>query len=328
MALRVFTSARAGLESTRGTNVTPTRLVYAEEWTHDQRKTIIRSSELRNSYSPVYSAAAGVEVNTVEASGRLSFDDAIWWANTHIKAVASGTGAGADKTWTFLPTHTSDDLKTATLQLGYSDTIGTAPGMELGYCLGDQLTLRFAKDDDAAVRFTGRFMSPEAATQITAFTGALSDRTTITASNNGTQVFIDAATIGSTADANVVSVEWTLNNNPVNLYTLNNSANAQDTFRPNHRTWQATITRYYRNDNEWDAYLAATERKIRVRCLGPSLGGSNYKIDLDLYGHYTARSVVDTDGLKFEQFTFEPVYDTTATTDFQLVVVNATASIT
>ncbi|MCI0581848.1 MAG: hypothetical protein L0227_02965, partial [Chloroflexi bacterium] len=61
---------------------------------------------------------------------------------------------------------------------------------------------------------------------------------------------------------------------------------------------------------------------------GPALGGSNYKIDLDLYGAYTGRTWSEVDGLGIETFTLSPVYDTTATTDMSLVVVNATASIT
>jgi hypothetical protein len=328
MALRVFTAARGGLETVRGTPVTPTRIMYAEEWAHEQGKTIIRSPELRNSYFPVFSASQGPESNTVTASGRLSYDDLIDWANMHIKAVAAGTGAGADKTWTFTPAAAVDDLKSKTLQLGYADTIALAPAVSLPGLLGNELQLTFSKEDDAAVRFRSQLVTASAATQITAFTGSLTDRTVTTASAINTLVYADAATIGTTADANFRTVEWTLNNGLVNLFTLNNSSSATATLRPNHRTWTATLTRYFANDSEWDAYMSAAIRKIRVRTVGPTLGASNYKIDLDLYGVYTARTIVEVDGIKMEQLTLEPVYDTTAATDFGLVVVNATAAIT
>src|SRR5262245_61234971 len=125
MALEVFTSARAALETTRGTDLTPTRLIYGESFVHEQTVETIRPTEKRNSYEPVFSASAGPERNTLQINGRVSYDDLIWYGNLFFKAVASGTGAGADKTWNFSPTNTSDDVKTATVQLGYSDTIAT-----------------------------------------------------------------------------------------------------------------------------------------------------------------------------------------------------------
>lgn len=328
MALQVFTSARAALEATRGTDLTPTRLIYGESFTHDHEVATIRPEERRNSYEGFYSAAAGPERSALEISGRVSYDDLIWHANLFYKAVASGTGAGADKTWTFTPTNTSDDVKTATIQLGYSDTIATAPGIKLNYCMGDTFNLHFEKNDDGAATFSSRFMSAKALTQITAFTGALSDRTVTLASCNNTVVYIDAATIGTTADSKVVSVDYTLNLNPVAFYALDGTTAAASIERPNVRTWSATITRQYNAATEFTAYQNKTVRKVRVRTTGPTLGASNYKIDLDMYGVWTSRSWSDVDGIITEQLTLEPVFDTTTSTSTSLVVVNATASIT
>jgi hypothetical protein len=328
VALNVFTSARAALETTRGTSLTPTRLIYAEEFEHTQDIRTIRPTELRNSYNPVYQASAGPETNGFRMRGRMSYDDLIWHANLFVKAVASGTGAGADKTWTFLPSAATDDVKTATVQLGYADTIATAPGLELNYVFGDTFNLHFEKNDDGAVTFESVFASAKAATQLTAFTGSLSDRQVVLASANNTQVYIDAATIGTTADANVISVDFNLQLAPVPLYTLDGTTAARAVYRPNHRRWSATIVRQYANDTEWDRYVDKAERKIRVRTTGPTLGSTNYKIDLDLYGHYTGRTWSDVDGIITETLTLEQVYDSTATADFSLVVVNATSSIT
>jgi hypothetical protein len=328
MALKVFTSARAALEATRGTDLTPTRLIYGESFEHDQTIATIRPEELRNSYEGFFSASAGPERNTLAVNGRVSYDDLIWWANLFMKAVASGTGGAADKTWTFLPTVTADDVKTATIQLGYADTIATAPGIKLNYCIGDEFNLHFEKNDDGALTFSGKLLSAVANTQITAFTGSLSDRTVTLASANNTQVYLDATTIGTTADLNVTAVDWTVNLGPVPFYALNNSASASNTYRPNHKVWTATITRQFNSATEWSIYASKAERKVRVRTVGPALGGTNYKIDLDLYGVYTGRSWADVDGIITEQITMEPLWDTTALASHQLVVVNATASIT
>jgi len=329
MALRVFQSARAALESTRGTGLTPTRLIYAEEMAFEQDVATIKPDEHRASYNPNYSASAGPEKNAITMSGRISYDDLIWWANLFVKAVASGTGAGADKTWTFLPTATSDDVKTATIQLGYTDTIGTAPGIEQQFCMGETLTLHFEKNDDGAVTFDARLLGGEALTQITAFTGALSDRVVTLASCNGTVLFADqASAIGSTQDTTFVSLDWRLNLGPVQFYTLNGTTGPTAVYRPDYRRWEATLVRQFTSDLYWDDYGDKTVQKVRCRTTGPVLGSSNYKIDLDLYGVVTNRRETDIDGVITEELTLGQIYDTTATADHQLVIVNATAAIT
>lgn len=328
MALRVFTSARAALEVTRGTDLTPTRLIYAEEFTHEQDRQTIRPAELRNSYEGFFQASAGTETNTFGMSGRMSYDDLIWYGNTFIAPLASGTGAGADKTWAFVPSLTSDNIKTATVQLGYADTIATAPGVKLNYCLGSTFNLHFEKNDDGAVTFDAQFFIGAAATQITAFTGSLTDRVVIPMSSNNTQVYLDAATIGTTLDTNVVSADWTLDLGPVPFYALDGTTAANAIYRPNHRTWTLTLTRRYANDTEWDRYVDKAERKVRIKTTGPVLGSGTYLATLDLYGVYTGRTWADVDGIITEELTLEPLYDTVAAGSFSLTVVNATSAIT
>lgn len=327
MALRTLLTARAGLESTRGTSVTPTRLVYFEDGSHSQEIATIRPPERRASYFEAFRSYAGIERNTLEFSGDVTYDDLIWWANLHVKAVASGTGASADKTWAFAPSATTDDLKSATVQFGYADGIGaTRPAWEVEHVLGDELTLTWTKGE--AVRFASRLMTPEAAEQISAFTGSLSDRTTVSALGTTTAVYIDPSTIGTTADANVIEASFTLNNGFAYLDTLNGTNVAKDLLRPSPRTWRLELTRYYADDTERDAYVAKTLRKIRIQTTGPALGSSNYRIRLDTYGIIDSVETADVDGMGTERITILPQYDATATTDFSLEVVNATASIT
>jgi hypothetical protein len=329
MALRVFQSARAGLETNRGVGVTPTRLIYAEEMAFEQVVQTIKPDEHRGSYNPNYSASAGREENTITMSGRVSYDDLIWWANLFVKGVASGTGGGADKTWTFLPTATSDDVKAATIQLGYTDTIASAPGIEQQFCMGDTFTLHFEKNDDGAVTFDAQLIGGEALSQITAFTGSLSDRSVVLASCNNTILYADqASAIGSSQDTTFVSLDWTLNLGPVRFYTLSGTTGPTAVYRPDYRRWEATLVRQFTSDLYWDDYSDKTVQKIRCRTTGPALGGSNYKIDLDLYGVVTNRTESDVDGIITEELTLGQIYDATATADHQLVVVNATSAIT
>jgi len=214
------------------------------------------------------------------------------------------------------------------VQLGYSDTIGTAPGVKLNYVFGDELNIHWEKNDDGAATFKANFMTAKPLAQITAFTGALSDRSVILASANNTSVFIDTSTIGSTADPLVTALDFTLNLNPVPFYALDGTTAAREIYRPQHRTWKATVTRQYNAATHFTAFQNKTVQKIRCRTLGPVLGGSNYKIDLDLYGVWTERSWADVDGIITEELSLEPVFDVATSTSHSLVVVNATSAIT
>lgn len=332
MSLHIFKSARAVLEASRGAGGTPTRLLYFDDGTLAQDVKTIRPQQLRSSYFGYYSASAGTETNTLNMSGVLSYQDLVWLANTHIKAVPSGVGAGADKLYTFLPTSGSDDIKSALIQFGYADGIGAGkPVASLAYCLGDELTLKWDKTGDGLVTFDSKMVTPSALTQIAAYTGSLSNRNVTLASADATTVKVDTTTIGTTADNYWIDASWTLTNGFKNLYTLNGTTAAQDTFRPNARAWKLEGTRYYAGttaDAEWDAYIAKTVRKFRIATTGAPLGSTNYGFVLDVYGVYTAMSWAEVDGLGVQKFTLEPVYDTTATTDFLLTVTSDEASIT
>jgi hypothetical protein len=169
----------------------------------------------------------------------------------------------------------------------------------------------------------------EANTQITAFTGALSDRTVVLASCNNTTMYADQASgIGTTTDTGFVSLDFNLQLGPVLFYTLNGNTGPTLAARPDYRRWTATLVRQFTSDLFWDDYGDKTVQKIRCRTLGPVLGGSNYKIDLDLYGVITNRREADVDGIITEELTLGQIYDTTATADHRLEVVNATAAIT
>lgn len=331
MALRIMSHARAGLETTRGTAAAPTRGIPFTEGTHTQAFDHIAPEELRQSLFGHYTADVGTESNSFEFSGVAGYWALVFWGNLHMKAVASGSGAGADKTWNFLPAST-DDLKTATIEYGFADNIGaTRPAWSVAGCIGNTFSLNVDKaPGQSGVTFRSTLLSFKPATQISAFTGV----GTYTAENGGlvkasaTQVFIDSATIGTTADNDVLSVSWELQSGPQVLYTLNNTTAGVEILRPSPWTWTARIRRYYRNNTELNARIAGTVRKVRVRTLGPVLGGSNYRLDLDLYGKYSDRALSIADNIGVEEFTLSPVYDAAAATHFAMTLVNDQAAIT
>lgn len=328
--LEMLTSLRAGIETTRGTAVNPTRILEQTDWDHTPAVRAIRPAERRGSYFMYYRATAGREQHNVQWGSNLSYNQLAWLGNFYFKGNTAGAGGGADKSYPFVPTSASDDVKSATLEWAYDTTLSaTSPGFRLPFTVGDQLTLTFDKTADEGVTFEAQMHSPVAASQITSFGGTPTALTTSPMSPVQTSVFIDPTTIGTTQDLYVQSAVFQLTNTWADVDTLNGTAAAQTTFKTG-RDWSLTLTRYFINDTELDRYIDKAVRKIRIRNTGPVLGASNYSATLDCYG------VLDTDGYKhgevdgiiWETLKYVPVYDTTATTDHSLTVVTAEATIT
>lgn len=327
-SLRVFTSMRAAFEVTRGTNLTPTRLIYGEDISTEQTFRTIRPEELRASYEGFFAASPGVETNVLHVAGRLTYQQAALFGNLYFGPLLTGVGGAADKTYTFPISNVADNVKTWAVQLGDAQAIAASvPATQLTFCLGSTLNYHYEKNDDGAITFAADFLAASSATQISAFTGALSDTTQIAASSAATTVYLDAATIGTTPDTNVQSVDFTLDLQPVPYYGLNGSNAATAVYRPKHRTWTATIVRAFANDTEWDIYVSKAERKVRIKTVGPALGGGTYLNQLDLYGVYTNRTWTDTDGIITETLTLEPFYDTGISGSMGYVVVNDLATV-
>lgn len=325
----IFTSLRAALETTRGTGVNPTRILEQTEFSHDPDVATIRPSERRGSFFGFYRAAAGREQHSVSMGGNLSYNQAAWLGNLFIKGVTAGAGAGADKTYAFIPASATDDLKSATFEWGYDTALsGTQPGFRLPYVVGDELTINFDKAAAEGVTYSADFHSPKAASQLSSFGGTPTAIASTAISPVQVAVFLDPTTIGTTADNYVTNAEFVLTNGWTDLDPLNGTSAAQDTFRVNARAFTLTMTRYKINDTELDIYNSKAPRKVRIRATGPVLGGSFYSLTLDCYGVYTGYDNVSVDGLAMETLTLEPVYDTTATTDFSLTVVTAETTIT
>lgn len=329
----IFTSLRAAIETTRGTAVNPTRIIEQTTFDHTPGgPELILPAERRGSFFMYYRAAAGREQHDLVSGGNLSFNQAAWLGNFYFKGNTTGTGAGADKTYTFVPTSNADDLKSATFEWGYNPTpSATQPGFRLPFVVGSSLELTFDKTNAEGVTHTANWHSPKAVSQITTFGGSPTALTTEAMTPVQTAVTIDAAggTIGTTADNYVQKAVFTIANTWVDIDTLNGTTAAQDTFKTQ-REPDLVLTRYFINDNELDRYVDKAKRKIRVTTTGPTLGGSNYKVTLDYYGVLATdgHKHGEVDGIIWETLHYRPIYDQTATTDHSLTVVTAEASIT
>lgn len=327
MPLQYAKSLRTKLEATRGAGGTPVRIMSVTEAVWTPNIQIISPEEYRASYFGWFQAASGTESNELTFSGDLDFSTAAWLGQVFVKGGVTGTG-GTSITYAFTPSGTADDLSTVVAEYGWADSMAAGtPGVKLSYLGGDKLTVRWDKAD-ARVSYDATLVAAGTATDLTAFTGSPTSPTTSLVTVSGTQVYIDATTIGSTADPYIRSVEWSLENGFTPLYTLNGGSGAQLVARPMHRKWTLKIQRAYYNNNEYAIYKTRAERKIRLVSTGATLGSSAYKITADWYAKLEEYTRSEADGFTVEELTYTPYYDTTATTDFSWSVICADATIT
>lgn len=325
--LDILTSLRAALETTRGTGVNPTRVLEQTDFSYDPDLTLVRPEERRGSYENNYVSTIDRETGAITFSGLLSYQQAAWLGNVYFKGIASGTGAGADKTYDFIPVGNADDVKTATLEWSYDTPSAGQPGQRMVYGAGQSLELNFDRESNDGVNFSATLWSPKSVADISSFGGSPAPLTTNLLSNPSIFVYIDSTTIGTTLDQYVSGADFTLNPEWAPLNTFNQSVSAQDTFKTA-RDWSCVITRYANSNTEHAAWKAGTPRKIRVKSTGPSLGGSNHSITLDLYGVYTDYDEPSVGGIKFQQYTLSKQYDSGTGLSHKMIVVTDTTSIT
>lgn len=324
--LERLTSLRAALETTRGTGVNPTRILEQTSFDTDLTLGIIRPSERRGLYEDVFTSAVDREENAFTFEGLLTYQQMVWFGNMFFAPLASGTGAGADKTWTFTPSMSADNVKSATFEWAYDTPSAGQPGRRLVYGLGSALELNFDRENAEGITFSCTIESPKATTDISAFGGTPTSVTSNLLTNPSIFVYIDPTTIGTTLDQNVTAVTFNLTFDLTALLTFNQSTSAADTFKIA-RDWSATITRYPADNTEWAAWKAGTLRKVRVRSTGPVLGSSNHAVTLDLNGVYTDYDEPAVGGVMRQQFTLAKKSDGT-NPSYSGIVVTDTAAIT
>lgn len=337
MSVQVLASLRAGLESARGTSVTPTRLVYFKPGsaTHTQEVGTIIPQEAWGSFEPNRRAYAGLERNTFHVAGDFTYTDAIWWLNLAELSLASGSVTDTSAyTWAFPPTNTSDDLKSATLQFAWKDLLSTV-GWQIPGVICNRLAVTWTKTvggADTGVSFDADLMTASAATQITAFTGSLSDRTIVNALGNSTATYVNStgSAFGTTADTRINQATFEVTNGYVYRDGFDGTSHAIEIVRTAPKMSKLTVQRYFSDKTELDAYIAKTSRRIRVISTGALVGATTAvnTVQLDYGGVANAHSAVDSSGLIYANIEYAPIDDSSLSNDHKFTVVNGTASIT
>jgi len=146
--IHVLDSVQVGIETTRGTLVPATAILDHDPGgvTLKRNPNIIR---VRNagSLATSHRTYPGRDQVLIEVSGAWTYNWAPWWFNLFLGPLATGTGASADKTWTFgsaVVSDVADNLKSASMELTGKET--RPAEYKVAGCVGQSLSLSIKQD--------------------------------------------------------------------------------------------------------------------------------------------------------------------------------------
>jgi hypothetical protein len=326
MAVNQLLKLVGAIESTAGSAATATRVLYVNEATPSQEVTSIANTTLRGNYFETYEINPGIERNGLNVAGPVLYNQIPFWLETAVKGGVSASGTAAPYTWAYTPNSgTANAPKTFTAEWGWADGGTVVPTYLLAGCATDELSITYVKDE--AVTFSATTIAAGTVALGTAYSASPSDTTQVSVLGVDAAVYIDATTIGSTADTSVQEATFTLTRGLVRRDALDGTSAAVDTVAPVARQARLEIVRYFTNRNELDKFLLKSERKIRIAVTGPTLGAGNYEFTLDFYGVADTHEIAEVDGVIVANIAYRGIVDSSASTDFSITVKNNLATI-
>lgn len=311
-----------GIESQAGTLVPATHRVPIEPGTVKLNNTIdIIRRRYSGSLATSHSSSAGLSHVGVAWDERGTYDYLAVLLSQFLAPTVTGTGAQADKTWTFDPNDTADDLKRASIEVGGKDT--WAEEEHLAGCVGSVLEIAWNKNDDwmLSVEYVGT-RSTQAAK-----TGALTlPATLVPILGRLTKAYMDPTSFGSGAMGKAISGVVRIENilSPRFGADGNDYANRIAVLG---RKVSASLVVEYDATTLRAAWRGQTVEKIRVEAPGPSLGGSTYNARLDVPGTFDTSEIGDDDGIVTLAHDLVATYDAGITADINATVVCSLAAI-
>jgi len=326
---------QAGIETTRGTNVAATRIVYAQI-TPSYDKALMEFQDTTGTFYDRRRVAYGREKVGFSAKDIATFEDLPWWASMFMKGGVTGASDSGTPApgyvYTYVPTAATDDLKSITLEFNESGN-----PYETGQVMCTQATLRMDADNDSEPGWMLdlELMGRDWAT--TTYTAALSDRTTEVIMARGTKLYIDDAggTIGTTQKTGTLINASITFNTGIHFKAFAEDATGYAANKVGRGAYRvdAQFTFEFDSDTEFAKYRlsAPAERLIRLVSEGTQIhatpSAANKKMQLDLYGYWSSWSRSDREGNLTAQFGFAGFYNTTAAKMVQLAVTNALSTL-
>jgi hypothetical protein len=327
----ILQKIQAGLESTRGTNVAATRVVYAQGAASYERS-LQTFVDTTGTYEARRRTTYGRQSVGMTFTDLATFEDLPWWFQLAIKGGVAGVGDGGSPiayAYTFVPSLATDDLKSATVEFNHTGNV-----YESGQVMVNTWTLRgdSDSDDEPGWMFEAECMARDWATST--FTGALTDRTTEVIKARGTKLYIDDAggTIGTTqVTGRLISWSITGNNNvQMKAWAEDETSMAANKVSRGERTLDAQITLEFDSDAEFDDYRTAgapVQKLVRLESEGSEIhaGGTpqDKRLRFDILGYWSAAAFGERTGSRIITLSLAAYYDATAAKSFSAEVYNA-----
>lgn len=316
--------SQAGIEVTRGTPVAATRKVYMAWQPFSYERELQWASTQTGTFHNRREGTYRRAVNGMTGTEDCTFEDAPWWGQLFLKGgVVGGPGdAGVPPmyTYTFIPSPSTDDLKSITLEYGTP----TLP-YKVNQGMVNSATFRFNPDELAYWQMDIELMTRKP-TQ-TAMTGSIADRSRELIRAPGTKNYVDSVTIGTThITGRFIGGSITINNN----LDFKAFSEDEDDFAANRVgrgdvTVDAQFTFEFDNDAEFANYRAEqpVERFIRIEREGTIIHDAvRSKATFDLNGYWSSIEPGYRVNNKILTFGLGARYNTVSAYDLKMVILN------
>ena len=272
--------------------------------------------------------------NMVELSGITiapTFKDMSWWGCLFWKGLGAGgppkvaTGAVRDTSaydYIFAPTITSDDLQTATLEVGDDVT-----SFQIPYVLGNRIALNWSVNGDltCSMDLLGQKAVIAAKTAGQAVTGDEAINGALTT------VKIDTTTIDTTPVLTVQEMAVSWDNGWAQEFVLNGNLFPLGAHRGSKKKIAISATLLFTTSTEYALYQNAGisgRRKIRISTMGTKVGAvtANKELKVDVYAIWDDAEFDTVNGQRAVKFSGHSEYDATATHDQSVTVTTGAAT--
>lgn len=323
-----LTFCNIGKETTRGTPVAPTRMLFADGTGvldindgltfHEGENSGVRTRIRR-------ATATKEDVNLAIRIPDVSFDDLVI-PFSQLKGGVTGTGAGADKTWAFSPSMTAANNPEA-FSLDVGDDI---QNWRVQYGMATQFKLSSAIGQVTSLDMT---MFGQRAIKTAKATPAL---------NSGVKVYSGLWTVkfasaisgltGASVNSNFL-IDWDLEVNTGltwRHYMDANNYGGQHVETDISATLNMTVESTALAVSQFvDKARAQTLDFIRLKNTGPALGGSAYSCQIDLPVLYEVPQVISAEdsGVNLYKVTARLAYDPTSAASIAISLVNSLATL-
>jgi hypothetical protein len=317
-------SLQLGIEGTRGVGeaaqvILPALSVELNPQYPKSRREEQRGSFIKHYRNPIvtgHMVSLGIEVIP-------TFEETAYWFALALRGgITVATSASTVKTRTYTPVATSDNLKTASIEVVTDTQNYTIP-----FCVVNRLSFGWEKGGPATMQIDLLGQQLTAASKTAALATIASEEI-----NPSTALaYIDASTIGSTAVTNVRSFNWTVENGFAPLPASNGNNYPVNFYRAAPRSMTTQMTVDFVDTTEFGSLVFNTARKIRTKITGSTIASSTgnvaRSITTDWYGFHDEGPFAISDGMTQVRFSSESVYDSTATHDWSVAVATVMAAI-